>query len=425
MAGVFRGQSRTLGGVLALLPVLLFAFPPTALAQLYEQPVLTIDPGMHTAQIRDAAVDDAGRFAVTASDDKTLRVWSLTDGKLIRTLRVPAGPGNIGKIYAVAISPDGHLVAAGGWTNTAEHWIYLFDGQTGELIKRVSSWASAFSLAFSPNGRYLAAGLPGRMGLRVYDRDRQWSETFRDTKYGESIYGLTFDTEGRLATTSFDGKIRLYDSDFGQVVPPREARGRPFRIAFSPDGTTLAVGYNDVLVVRLFDGRSLALLPKPSLDGLNLDGLTEGIGCVGFSKDGKTLYAGGGYHDEYDNRPVLAWANAGRGERRVLTAGRATIAALAALSDGGLFVAATDPLVEVLEPNDRPRWVNPSPTADFRDQSHTLAVSADGTIVDFRFDEFDKSQLRFDLRALKLSRDPPADHQTMVPRQAGLAVEGW
>jgi WD40 repeat protein len=264
MAGFCRGQSRTLRSALALLPVLLFASPPTALAQLYEQPVLTIDPSMHTASINDAAVDDAGRFAVTASDDKTLRVWSLTDGKLIRTLRVPAGPGNIGKIYVVAISPGGELIAAGGWTNTGAHWIYLFDGHTGELTKRVSSGATTHSLAFSPNGRYLAAGVGSTDGLRVYDRDRQWSETFRDTEYGGNIYGLTIDTEGRLATASFDGKIRLYDSDFRQVVPPREVTGGklPFRIAFSRDGTTLALGYSDVPVVELFDGRSLAPLPR-------------------------------------------------------------------------------------------------------------------------------------------------------------------
>src|SRR5262249_946741 len=36
-----------------------------------------------------------------------------------------------------------------------------------------------------------------------------------------------------------------------------------------------------------------------------------------------------------------------------------------------------------------------------------------------------KSPLRFDLRALKLSRDPPSDHRTILAKQAGLAVEGW
>jgi hypothetical protein len=83
----------------ALLPAFLFvAFvSPAALAQLYEQPVLIIDPGMHTAAIRDIGVDAAGRIAVTGSWDKTLRVWSLADGELLRTIRMPAGAGRYRK----------------------------------------------------------------------------------------------------------------------------------------------------------------------------------------------------------------------------------------------------------------------------------------------------------------------------------------
>ena len=86
-------------------------------------------------------MDAAGRLAVTGSDDKTVRVWSLTDGKLLRTIRMPAGPGNIGKIYAVAMSPDGALVAAGGWTGgrpTREHPIYLFETLTGKMTARIA-----------------------------------------------------------------------------------------------------------------------------------------------------------------------------------------------------------------------------------------------------------------------------------------------
>ena len=83
--------------------------------------------------------------------------------------------------------------------------------------------------------------------------------------------------------------------DFKLLVPPRKATGgnQPHRIAFSPDGTVLAVGYADAATVDLFDGRSLAPLPRPNVDGLR----NGNLGIVTWSKDGKTLYAGGSYAD--------------------------------------------------------------------------------------------------------------------------------
>jgi len=78
-----------------------------------------------------------------------------------------------------------------------------------------------------------------------------------------------------------------------------------------------------------------------------------------------------------------------------------------------------------LGPDGRPRWSYSSPKADLRDPYDTLAVSAEGTIVDFGFEHGGNSPLRFDLRALKLSRDPPADHQTTLAKQTGLDIEEW
>jgi WD40 repeat protein len=221
---------------------------------------------------------------------------------------MPAGPGDIGKIYAVAMSPDGALVAAGGWTRSTTtahgHSIHLFETLTGSMAARISGLPNVtMSLAFSPDGRYLAAGL-GRNGLRVYDRNQQWSEVFRDTDYGDTIYGISFAADGRLATTSYDGKVRLYDRAFRPAVSPREVTGgeRPFRIAFSPDGALLAVGYADAATVDVLDGYSLAPVPGPNVDGLRDGSLSRVI----WSKDGRTLYAGGAY-DEGGSSPVLVY----------------------------------------------------------------------------------------------------------------------
>ena len=135
--------------------------PPT-------QPMLRLETGMHTATIRRISVDAANRYLVTGSEDKTIRVWDLTDGQLIRVLRPPIDSGNEGKIYAVAISPDGSTIAAGGWTEPNLENIYLFDRSSGRLVRRIGGLPNVINhLAYSPDGSRLAAVLFGGNGLRV------------------------------------------------------------------------------------------------------------------------------------------------------------------------------------------------------------------------------------------------------------------
>jgi len=125
-------------------------------------PVLRIDPGMHTAPIWRVAVDARGRWLVTGSHDRTARVWDLTTGRLQRVLRPPLGSGEEGKLYAVALSPDGATVALGGWTQFNDgrpevapegYAIYLFDRMTGRMLRRIEGLPDViFGLAFSADG---------------------------------------------------------------------------------------------------------------------------------------------------------------------------------------------------------------------------------------------------------------------------------
>ena len=140
-----------------------------------QEPVLRIETGMHTAMINHVGVDAACRLLATGSDDKTVRLWAMPEGRLIRTFRLPIEAGNGGKIYATAVSPDGRTVAVGGWDAKAVegkgHALDLIDIASGAVSRFGSFDNIILGVAFSRDGTRIAVSLGGRQGVRVIDRD--------------------------------------------------------------------------------------------------------------------------------------------------------------------------------------------------------------------------------------------------------------
>jgi len=386
---------------------------------LYEQPVLVINQDMHTASIRSGAVDSDGQYAATGSEDKTVRIWSLADGKLLKTIRIPAGPGYIGQIYAVAMSPDGSLVAAGGWTTgSSEESLYLLDRETGQIVKRIGDLDNTVSrLAFSKDGRYLAVG---SFELRIYDKDKSWSEVFRDSDFEKYVYGISFADDYHLAATSYDGKVKLYSPDgqggFTTLITKVAKRGEtPHGIAFSADGNVLALGYVDVGRVDLLDGHSLESLPGPAPSS---EGPSGSIPNVAWSKDG-TLFGEGYFGVFRGHFDVFIWADAGRGERRTLNGSSNTIRSLEVLKDGRVFFAAAYEL-KCLKSDGSGSWGRQTTVTRFQPD---VLVSTDGKIVDFGLNPGGRALLRFDVAKPSLSVNPPDDHLTSPPKKDGLLIE--
>lgn len=358
---------RLEAGCLGLLALL---FPLLALAA--EPPILRLETGMHTATIKRIAVDAGERFLVTASNDKTAWLWSLPEGRLLEILRPPFGEGPEGQLYAVAISPDARTIATGGGTgHEGNYSIYLFDRQSGRLTRRIAGLPNVIShLAYSKDGRFLAAGLGGDNGIRIYRSDG-YALAAEDREYGDTVYGLDFATDGRLATVSFDGFVRLYGSDLKRIEKKPSPGGKhPSSISFSPNGGRLAVGFDDSTRINVLSGRDLKPVYSPDTRGID----NKSLSSVAWSSDGRFLYAGGRYN-KAGSCPILKWKDAGRGERSELPAASNTVMQIVSLKSGGVAFGTFDPAFGIIDPSGEKRLFRTAAIADFRNDEEGFRLS--------------------------------------------------
>ncbi len=405
------------------------SFAPASAAEAPPNPILRIETGTHTASINRIALDAANRYLVTASYDKTVRVWSYPSGELIRILRVPIDVSKEGALYAVAISPDGGQISTAGWTGEWDDaWtVYIFETATGRLIRRLTDLPHRIiHLAYSKDGRYLAVTMKAGNGLRVY-RTSDFSLAARDGDYGaegDDATWVEFDAGGRLVTASLRGKVRLYDSEFRRIaeIPGRNGK-MPVSASFSPDGSRIAVGYGDSTEIDVFSGADLSYLFSPDNKGLDNGVLNR----VTWSADGEYLYATGWY-EKGGRVPVVRWEDEGRGRRREKAAANKMLMHLQPLKDGGVAFGGNDPVFGTFDATHRLSLNRRPAIADFQDLGEDFLVSEDGGVVYFGFERWGGNAARFSIGKRSLERDPPPpgeDFVAPVTDAPGLAVEDW
>ena len=395
------------------------------------KPELRIETGMHTAIIRRIAIDRDNRYLVTSSEDKTARVWELPSGRLLRVLRPPLGDGNEGKLYSVAMSPDGRVVAVGGWTGynwDEQHSIYIFDRESGRILHRIAGLPNVINhLIYSHDGTRLAASLWGENGVRVYETGG-YSQIFSDPKYAGSSFSADFDPSGRLATACYDGFLRLYEPTVGnrvmRLVAKQKVEGgnQPFSAIFSPDGSKIAVGFDDSTRVAVVSGRDLSRLFAPNMDSVD----SENLISMAWSADGKTLFAGGTYAKD-GQRVIRYWTEGGRGKWREVPASPDTVTHILPTRDGGVVFGSGDPAFGRIDASGNRTLFLTAAIADYRDNHEGFLLSNDGTRFQFGYEAFGKSPARFSLGDRQLLTDTQSSETRGLkpPATSGLPITDW
>ena len=236
---------------------------------------LDLDTGGHRAIVRDLAFTSDGRLLVSASDDKTIRIWDIGSGTTLRTLRGYMGAGNDGKVFAVAVSPDDTTVAAGGYFGASIDQppygdIRLFDIGTGKIgAVLTGATQSIFSVAYAPDGREIAAGSGDGYVYIWRKQEDGWAPHTRldadSWRVGHVAYALGGE---RIIAATTDNGIRLWRHGDGSEIEVPEAEmlrdTGVGALAVSGDGLRFATGDSEgnVLVFGAENGALLATLPK-------------------------------------------------------------------------------------------------------------------------------------------------------------------
>jgi WD40 repeat protein len=140
-------------------------------------------------------------------------VWDWQAGKTSRTIRGQAGED--GKIYAMALSPDGRWLVSGGLTKDA---IRLYDFATGDLVSLLNGHTNAVnSLAFSFDSKRLISGSYDATAIIWDVENRQLVHRLKGHK--EFIFSVAFTPDGQWAVTgSDDTTVRLWRVSDGKQI---------------------------------------------------------------------------------------------------------------------------------------------------------------------------------------------------------------
>ena len=264
--------------------------------------------GMGRPAIASACFSPDGKVvATTCRYDTAIRLWDARSGNALRTIPLPA------EAYSTAFSPDGKTLAVGALSGYDHNRIRLFDPGTGnERMLSPERMAEVYEVRFLPGGKALATTSADK-------QFRLWQPTD-----GKAIRVLTFAKrplamapDGSLVAVSGQPEpghspwgpqkyreetVDLCDTTTGKVLHQLKHNSRVATVAWSPDGTAVAVGTEEkvIYVWDVATGKWRNRWNAPATFSLV------------FSPDGKTLATGD------DDGTVQLWQTAtGQSVRRL------------------------------------------------------------------------------------------------------------
>jgi hypothetical protein len=208
----------------------------------------------HTEPVMSASFSPDGSLVVTASEDRSAKIWNAATGAKVRDLM-----GHADIVDSAAFSPDGTRVATASYDRTAKIW----NAATGALVwDLVGHTSYLMSAVFSPDGtRVVTASWDhtakiwnAATGARVWDL----------VGHTKPVRSASFSPDGkRVVTASDDNTAKVWNAVTGVLI--RDLEGHTdllYSAEFSPQGTKVVTASEDKTA------KIWQLLPR-SLPGVN------------------------------------------------------------------------------------------------------------------------------------------------------------
>ena len=273
----------------------------------------------HSSGVTAVAVTPDGKLAVSASSDQTLKVWDLGSGKELQTLA-----GHSGGVNAVAVTADGKRAVSASWDKTLKVWD-LESGKELQTLAGHSLWVSA--VAVTPEGKRAVSASQDQT-LKVWDLD-SGKELQTLAGYSPWVNAVAVTPDGKRAVSaSGDKTLKVWDLESGKELQMLAGHSdRVDGVAVTPDGKrAVSASWDKTLKVwDLESGKELQTLA----------GHSYWVHAVAVTPDGKRAVSAS------EDETLKVWDLANGKEVQTLAGHSDGVNAVAVTADGKRAVSAS------------------------------------------------------------------------------------